>query len=95
VTPAAELQACAEHMRALGWYESHLFGHYYTSRASKAVYAVAFDADHWALGYTIGLGVYKVTHVGNTLDLVAANPQGMLRALMEKGMLRALMEKLR
>jgi hypothetical protein len=67
VTPSAELQACAEHMRALGWYESHLFGHYYTWRASKAVYAVAFDVDHWALGYTIGLGVYKVSHIGNTL----------------------------
>jgi|HubBroStandDraft_4_1064222.scaffolds.fasta_scaffold02568_4 hypothetical protein len=71
-----ELQACAEHMRALGWYESHLFGHYYLSPPldvaetllEMRTYAVAFvDVDHWTLGSRIKPGEYAITHSGNTL----------------------------
>jgi hypothetical protein len=58
------LQAVAEHMRALGWRESHLFGHSYTNENL----CVGIWPDGWSVGRaTESQGIYKIAYRGESL----------------------------
>jgi hypothetical protein len=60
-----EMLACAEHMRALGWYESHLFSYSFT----RAPHVVGIHCDEWCLGRAIAdrPGEYAANRRGATL----------------------------
>jgi hypothetical protein len=58
------LHHVADHMRALGWRESHLFGHSYT----KENLCVGIWPDGWSLGRaTDAPGIYKIAYRGESL----------------------------
>jgi hypothetical protein len=59
------VHAVAEHMRALRWHESHLFGHSYTHDG----WCVGIWPDGWTLSRTTAKpGVYEVKFQGETLS---------------------------
>ena len=58
------LRAAHDHMRALGWYGSHLFTHSYLHYP----WSVGFYPDGWTLSYaTPTAGIYKIARQGSTL----------------------------
>jgi hypothetical protein len=57
--------AVAEHMRKLGWYESHLFSHAFLQNG----WCVGLWPDEWTLSYaTETPGIYSVKARGTTLS---------------------------